>query len=257
MRFLILGCQRSGTTLLRLLLDSHPDIYCWDETYSYNEIELNNDEKLLTLAGNKPKTVGFKVPVFTELMEEYDFASKYNYRVLFMHRSIYQVVASMLELPDFLIHAVSDIKLWLTDSNRKKAKLFFSKSMMDEIEKSFNIENRTKLAAHYWAYKNSVIKFLKKKMQVKIIYYDELVTRLYLTLNEGLVFLGLDWHDQCFQHYKLQHRETENNLAIGNTEVDRPVDNISIFKHKKILTPFQIKYLTDFNKDYESIYGIT
>lgn len=34
-RFFITGCQRSGTTLLRLILEGHQDIRCFDETRSY------------------------------------------------------------------------------------------------------------------------------------------------------------------------------------------------------------------------------
>jgi Sulfotransferase family len=34
-RFFILGCQRTGTTLMRLVLESHPDVFCYDELKSY------------------------------------------------------------------------------------------------------------------------------------------------------------------------------------------------------------------------------
>lgn len=35
-RFFISGCQRSGTTMLRLILESHPFIQCFDEVAGYD-----------------------------------------------------------------------------------------------------------------------------------------------------------------------------------------------------------------------------
>lgn len=34
--FYIIGCQRSGTTLMRLILDSHPQVSCVDESSAYD-----------------------------------------------------------------------------------------------------------------------------------------------------------------------------------------------------------------------------
>jgi Sulfotransferase family len=34
-RFFVAGCQRSGTTLLRLVLECHPRVYCFDEAIGY------------------------------------------------------------------------------------------------------------------------------------------------------------------------------------------------------------------------------
>jgi hypothetical protein len=45
-RFFILGCQRSGTTLLRLILESHPDIFCYDEIKAYAVLQGTASEPL-------------------------------------------------------------------------------------------------------------------------------------------------------------------------------------------------------------------
>ena len=35
----VIGCPRSGTTLLRLILDSHPRISCGEETHFLRDLE--------------------------------------------------------------------------------------------------------------------------------------------------------------------------------------------------------------------------
>ena len=73
-RFLIAGCQRSGTTLMRLLLGSHSDITCIDEILSYE-----------VLAGTRssPATglTGFKIPVWTEQLAEPVHLDRGSHRV--------------------------------------------------------------------------------------------------------------------------------------------------------------------------------
>lgn len=64
--FLIVGCQRSGTTLLRLVLESHSSIISIDEPASYEL--LSNNKKLEIKKKNlkEKKWIGFKIPRFTE-----------------------------------------------------------------------------------------------------------------------------------------------------------------------------------------------
>ena len=62
-RFFILGCQRSGTTLLRLILEVHPDVFCYDELKGYAVLQGAIQEDL-----PHARLIGFKIPRWTEQM---------------------------------------------------------------------------------------------------------------------------------------------------------------------------------------------
>src|SRR3989442_1785108 len=64
-RFFILGCQRTGTTLMRLVLECHSKILCFGEVRGYQA--LTNNER--TIPSGK-QIVGFKIPRWTEQFGE-------------------------------------------------------------------------------------------------------------------------------------------------------------------------------------------
>ena len=52
----IIGCPRSGTTLLRVILDSHPNICCGPETHIV-KIMKEPREKILTICVSGPQHI--------------------------------------------------------------------------------------------------------------------------------------------------------------------------------------------------------
>jgi hypothetical protein len=107
-RFLIAGCQRSGTTMMRLILESHKNIQCVDEQYSYEMLSGRLAQPDTTGA-----LLGFKIPVWTEqLLQAQLHWNEYAYLygsdpvpnfydrepIIFMVRSPFDTISSMLRL---------------------------------------------------------------------------------------------------------------------------------------------------------------
>jgi hypothetical protein len=64
-RFLITGCQRSGTTLLRLILGSHSKIYCYDEYLAYARLRDGDASE-----AQGYQLVGYKIPRWAEQLND-------------------------------------------------------------------------------------------------------------------------------------------------------------------------------------------
>src|SRR3989338_1555877 len=115
-RFFIIGCQRSGTTLLRLILESHHSIYCFDERRAYDFLKDKNNFSLFKFPDNS-KLIGFKIPILTEQINNsflHDYALSismsnfYNMEPLvFIVRDCRDVICSMKNLQ------VSETTSWL------------------------------------------------------------------------------------------------------------------------------------------------
>ena len=61
----LVGCQRSGTTLLSDLLDAHPDVACWNEPYFIWDRYLGNaDSDVRTAADATPRVHGYVATEF-------------------------------------------------------------------------------------------------------------------------------------------------------------------------------------------------
>ena len=99
-KYFILGSQRSGTTLLGLCLEAHPDIELIEETdarfhqpyFLTKRIDL---EYVNAYQPREKKSICFKSPRDSHrvkaISREID-----SIKILWMHRSVYEVVASML-----------------------------------------------------------------------------------------------------------------------------------------------------------------
>jgi hypothetical protein len=159
-RFFILGCQRTGTTLLRLILEAHPDIVCYDEMKGYVMLQNSVVENLSTA-----RLVGFKLPRWTEqltmptLFDEGAEGSCGNFyrgeKILFLHRDVRDTIASMLKLKA----GVSNwCELWVPRIIHSKIarEKDFRERYSEELSVIGNCHSRLLgLAALYWKYKTT------------------------------------------------------------------------------------------------------
>jgi hypothetical protein len=232
--FIIVGSQRSGTTLLGLALGAHPDITVFDEDVSY---------KLLDSGKFNCETFcGFKCPVYTHRYKI--FKRMYpNANYLFVSRNILSIVSSMLNLKmgDGRSWAESQaynglVRSLSTLENRKLKNAITGKLKEFKTKRDF-IEIAT-LCAYVKQY--YITEYMQNNLRVLEVVYEDFVLNPKKELMRILNFLDVGWHDNV-----LVHHTKSKGYAIGGTEKNRPIDNRSVDKWKTILRKDEINRISD------------
>jgi len=248
--FFISGCQRSGTTLLRLVLESHSMVRCFDETEGYKLLKSYEESRLLINQNNM--LTGFKIPRFSEQLlsqtmsdiDYGDFPSFYmDEPVLFMVRDYRDVIHSMAKLH------YPDGETWL--------KKYGLKILMHQAKQStFTEENHHLLAsikesdapdhlvgALYWKYKTEALFLLiEASKPVLPVSYESFVASPREELLKVLEILNLSWENSLLEHSKHRHSELdEDGLAIGGTDPKLAIHNNSIQSHKNFFSTQELE----------------
>ena len=227
-KFLILGCHRTGTTMMRLILDSHPDIHCFDEWKGYTALE----EGDYTNPKNA-KLLGFKCPNWTYWLVESDEHQKIceAMPVIFMLRDVRGCITSMLRLKTGSGSFFKGIQTWPDRTQLKD----HHKEELARIKTLSCPEYR--VAAFYWRYMTEqYIELAKMGWPVLPIHYEQFVQFPESHLRVICNFLQVPWDDALLRHYEFEHDETPGGRAVGNTALDRPVDALSVMIWKDVLT---------------------
>lgn len=231
---LITGCQRSGTTLLCLILDSHPEIRSIDEdkfecwymsTYIY--------------APWFPTYVAFKLPRYAANISF--IKSLKGSRTVWCIRDPFDVVWSMVKLQSALESGINvdwpahpfgaQIEIvnsyWALDD---KARNEFAQDMNQfELIYGKPPQERSRqdnifTGALCWKIKNTLPnKYETEGISHHAVLYESLVTMPKETIGQVLDFFSIDWNDNVLRHHELHEGQ-----SIGNTSNKRPIDSNSV-----------------------------
>lgn len=239
----MLGCQRSGTTLLRLILEAHPDVVCYDEIKGYAILQRS-------VAENPPaaRLVGFKLPRWTEQLTNpvlYDEGAEGRcnnfYRgekILFLQRNVRDTIASMLKLKtgsstwcETWVPRIIQSKIARSASFR--ARYAAELSIIEHCASPF-----IGLAALYWKYKNDAFfDYYDAGLPVLPVPYEELVTNPRPVLQSVCRHLGIPFHENLLHHHELPHTELfSNGMAVGNSNPRQPIQQRSVGQWNRFLS---------------------
>lgn len=239
--FFIAGCQRSGTTLMRLVLECHSRIECADEKWAY---------RILAGRARWPRRrplLGLKVPCITEQFADAvlwdpdvlpETANPYQQQPLvFMVRDVLDTVASMRALR---VSGGSwlDVHLKPTlHAKRARDRAFVSRyaEVLDALGDPATSDFAA--AAFYWRYKvDALYDYLDRGFPALLVRYEDLVTRPRIELLRVCGFLRVPWEPALLAHSRLPHGEVdEDGFAIGDTQSRRPIDVLSVGRWRAVM----------------------
>jgi protein-tyrosine sulfotransferase len=227
-RILITGCQRSGTTLMGLILNSHPSILNLDE-------DIFVDKKQLSL----DKITSIKLPEQSANVDYIKNELKPD-AVIWMVRNPFDVIKSMMTLKlssnrtesecwgatfshveinrmlQYLPKKYTQGHAGLLDLYLKS--LAYSKDRLSE--KGIILSSIT-----CWVLKQECYQYLiDSGLSVYKLHYEDLVSSPKPVLAKLFDFIGIGWHDNL-----LKHHELHSGYSIGNTLNSRAIDQSSLF----------------------------
>jgi len=259
--FFILGCQRTGTTLVRFILESHSQIFCIDEHRAYTILQDENILKKEIKSNIGKRWLGFKTPRITEQMLEpfladvgIDFRTKNyfkNFSIVFIVRNVLDTITSMHSLEQ---DGMTWLKRWAkkTVDFWSKTNPQFVKKYKNELEFLEKSNNKDLVAAAlYWKFKTaSYFDYKKNSIPIIKIHYEDLVSEKQKTIKKILDFLNLKWEDSVLSHEKFSHAETNNSgITVGENDSRIPIHTSSLGKYKKFLNTQQQSEILKITED--------
>jgi hypothetical protein len=231
--FLIMGCQRSGSTLLESVFNAHPGVHVvgeeQGEAYRYFREPAKLDELPKEL-------IGLRIPAATHsvkhAIEKFPGA-----RVLFTLRDPRDVVVSMRSL-EVTRPADGALGKWLVlyghnEIRRCIANLAEREKLEEKLRwlyEQTNDLNDPRFGGFCWMVKNRYIPLYEHSiLPTKVVRYETLIANPEPYLCQICKFLDLEWNDHLLEHEKYSSGQW------GGTNKGEAIHQRSLHAYKKNL----------------------
>lgn len=232
---------------MRLVLESHSRVCCFDEFSAYKALA----------TGNYPVRegalrVGFKIPRWTEQLTEplledagLDCQAANFYRgeqIIFLQRDIRDTVASMLKPRKNYPVWVPDWGIRILEWKMQKYPQFRQRYAGEIAAWHATGDSWAGAAALFWKFKtDSFEDYRRKRFPVLKVGYDEMVLQPRATFGRVCDYLGVAWEDGMLNHPAFPHGDIRpDGLTLGDTDPARAIFTESVGQWKRLLTPQQL-----------------
>lgn len=258
---LITGCQRSGTTLLHLILDSHPEICGIDEANYEDERQADylQESAFHPYVCFKLPRVAFNIPFIKSFP---------HVKMLWCVRDPRDVVVSMINLQ--LQLAGTRSVPWAAHPLGAQYEIQHSFPVLDRSlqqalagsmrrlrwikrKKSWRWSRQDLVfaSALCWRVKNELLQAHRRAgLPYMTVCYEHLVREPEPYIRQILDFLHIPWHDNLLMHHLL-HKGS----SIGETDNTRPIDSSNVEKWQEELTKKEEKLIGRLCADTARAFG--
>ena len=217
----IVGCHRSGTTLLRLMLDSHPNISCGPETRLLSDFARLTDERWqhLSLYGFPREYWNHKVAGFVDSFHT-DYAQrrgKTRWADKTPHHGLVLKFITELFPTCQIIHVIRDGRDVVASHRDRWGYI----SALKAVEK--------------WPYYIRAVRTVGEQLSSDRYYevrYEELVTNTQATMRALLMFLEEPWDDAVLEYDQVPHDVAPRYATFTRTRREAANDQDSIYRSR-------------------------
>lgn len=239
------GHARSGTTLLRVMLDTHPQVVCGPESRIFESLAQGGLKKIRKRADRIAKRYDTTGADIIKLLKEVDTASEFVYRFFEIYcnktgkvrwaektpDNIYwfdEISASFPEM--YLIHVIRDFR-----------DLCLSQHPTNE---TFQCEGVNYRLLPSWI--NAIRCGIRQRSNPKYIEirYEDLISDTVSTLKKLFEFIRLPWDDIVLDFYKHDGPTRDEKVAPEVIATRKPISQASLGKWKKEMPPEDIRLLS-------------
>lgn len=192
--FFVVGCGRSGTTLLGSMLDSHPDLTCEIEKYQRDYLYLTNFPRDMSVPYVQAKVDAFKercsvdaARATTKLWGNKITANSFYGLTVPPNLASKEPVANPLAY--FFDVAFADVKV-----------IFIVRDAHANIQSMMNRGGRTPIqACRFYERAIQLWQFLARRDNTLLVKFEDLILEPQETLTKCADFLGVEYHGAMMQ----------------------------------------------------------
>ena len=240
------GHARSGTTLLRVILDTHPHVVCGPESRIFESLAQGGLKKIKKRADRIAKRYDTTRADIMQLLKEADNESEFVYRFFNMYcdktgkarwaektpNNIYWFDAISTAFPEmYLVHVIRDFR-----------DLCLSRHPTNE---AFQCDGVNYRLLPGWI--NAIRSGIRQRNNPRYIEirYEDLILDTTATLQKLFEFIRLPWDDMVLDFYKHDGPTRNERVAPEVTATRQPISQASVGKWRKEMPPEDIRTMSN------------